>query len=291
MNIDKIVWFIPIRKFRDKLRSYLYGKFGKECLLQKVEVHLAEHCNFSCYSCMHYSNLAKEEYYDINVFENDIKRLKEVTNGKIGGFNLLGGEPLLNKRCKDYFYIVRKYFPNSWIVLTTNAILLDKQDEDFWISCNKNKVNICPTKYPIKINTDKILELANKYNVKFSFADSGESEDYVKYSYSSSFDLEGKQDPDISFKNCGGICIHMKNGRLYICPAVAYIYQFNDYFNVNLEVTEKDYLDLYNCSINDIKKYINHSIPFCRYCVRPAKIVGPWRPSKRVIDEYLYDKN
>ncbi|WP_300759362.1 radical SAM protein [uncultured Brachyspira sp.] len=105
-----------------------------------VEIHLAEHCNLNCYSCNHFSQLAAEEYYDIDIFENDIRRLYELTNGLINRFQLMGGEPLLNKNCKDYFYIVRKYFKNSLIWLITNGILLPKQDENFWVSCKENRV-------------------------------------------------------------------------------------------------------------------------------------------------------
>ena len=83
----------------------------------------------------------------------------------------------------------------------------------------------------------------------------------------------------------------LRDGQFYICPQAAYINIFNKYFNVNLEITDKDYLDIYKCSKDDIFTYINNPIPFCKYCVRPIKVVGEWRSSKKIIDEYIYIKN
>ena len=133
--INDIVWWIPIKKLRNNIRDlfnilftqnksniedinrlkYNLKKITTQAYLNVIEIHLAEHCNFSCYSCTHFSPLASEEYYDINIFEKDIKRLFDLSSGLVNRFHLMGGEPLLNKNCKDYFYITRKYFKNSKI--------------------------------------------------------------------------------------------------------------------------------------------------------------------------------
>ncbi|MDO7021708.1 4Fe-4S cluster-binding domain-containing protein, partial [Brachyspira innocens] len=94
----------------------LYAKIRKltpQGYIDFIDIDIVRHCNLNCYSCNHFSQLAKEEYYNIEIFENDIKRLYELSNGLIKKFHILGGEPLLNKNCKDYFYLVRKYFKNS----------------------------------------------------------------------------------------------------------------------------------------------------------------------------------
>ncbi|WP_232473641.1 hypothetical protein [Brachyspira murdochii] len=108
-NIDNIVWWIPFKKLRNSVREYLleinnlnnkleqinnkinivegnisnnyldlYTKIKRltpQPYIDFVEIHLAEHCNLNCYSCNHFSQLAKEEYYDIEIFEKDINRL------------------------------------------------------------------------------------------------------------------------------------------------------------------------------------------------------------------------
>ena len=118
-KINKIVWWIPFKKLRDAVRNILSELINNENKLRKItpqpyldfiEFHLAEHCNLGCYSCVQFSQVAEEEYYDIDEFERDVKRLFELTNGLIGRIHFLGGEPLLNKNCKDYFY--NKVFNN-----------------------------------------------------------------------------------------------------------------------------------------------------------------------------------
>ena len=103
----------------------------------------------------------------------------------------MGGEPLLNNNCKKYFYITRKYFKNSEIFLITNGILLPKQDEDFWISCKENDIEIRPTKYPIKIDWEYIKNISNKYGVSLYFYN---DENIEKQSRKNIFDLSGKMD-------------------------------------------------------------------------------------------------
>ena len=294
MNIVKkykLSWYIPIKKYREIYRNNIINEWNKLEKLSVLEIHIADHCNFSCYSCMHYSQLSEEKYYDIDIFEKDIKRMSHLTNSGIQQIRIMGGEPLLNKRCKDYLTITRKYFPFSGIILVTNGILLTKQDEDFWKSMHNNNVYLNPTKYPININIDKILELCKEYNVNINFYGEGDKDDYVKYSYCSSFDIHGKQNIEDSFKKYSPSCFHLRDGKFYICPQAAYINIFNKYFNVNLEITDKDFLDIYKCSKDDIFAYINNPIPFCKYCVRPIKVVGEWRTSKKIIDEYIYIKN
>ena len=104
-----------------------------------------------------------------------------------------------------------------------------------------------------------------------------------------SFNLEGNEDIEYSFKNCpNSACYHIYNNKFYMCDPMAFIDHFNSYFNLNLKITEKDYLKLDKISLKVLKKYISNPIPFCRYCHRPINVVGTWRPSKKVIEEYLY---
>ena len=74
MNIDKInkiVWWIPFKGLRNKIREKLKHKFLNP-IIEHIDFHLVDHCNLNCYGCSTYSQLSKENYYDINIFENDI---------------------------------------------------------------------------------------------------------------------------------------------------------------------------------------------------------------------------
>lgn len=284
-TINKIVWWIPFKKLRNKFRNYLLNNHHIE--LDFLNLHIAEHCNLNCYGCSVYSQLAKETYYDINIFEKDIKRMSELTNGNIKLVLLIGGEPLLNKNIKEYTYITRKYFTKSDICIFTNGILLPKQDESFYKALQDNKIGIIVSKYPINVNFESVISICKDKNIYFGFTEDTDQGN-EKYSRRMSLDLNGKQDIYHSFKNCiSNNCYKVSNGKFYMCGNVSTINYFNDYFNVNLEVTEKDYLDIYKTNIKELKNYISNPIPFCRYCIRPHEVVGKWRTSKRTIDEYV----
>ena len=69
---------------------------------------------------------------NIDEFENDIRKLSELNKERnIGTIKLMGEEPLLNSNIKDFTSIARNFFPNTRIELTTNWILLLKQQGDF----------------------------------------------------------------------------------------------------------------------------------------------------------------
>ena len=257
-------------------RDYLHG----------VSFHLAEHCNLNCFSCDNFSQLAKEGYYDIKSFELDVKSLFKITNGYIEQFYLVGGEPLLNKNCKDYFYILRQYFKNSSIWLITNGILLPNQNDDFWIACKDNNVTIRPTKYPINIKWEIVKQRCKNYNIKLDFFN---NENVEKTSFKTALNLKGDSDPFDNFIKChrANIRIQVKDGNIYPCPIVANIKYFNRYFNKNLQVSKFDYLKLSDVKhYNDILNFISKPVPFCRYCAISKMDYRPWLRSKKDINEY-----
>ena len=301
--IDDIVWYIPFKKLRNNIRNLLL-ELNKDILnfsksfnatrattpqpyISVIEVDIADHCNLNCYSCTHFSQLAKEKYYDIEVFKKDIKRLSEITGGSVGIFHIMGGEPLLNKDCKDYFYIVRKYFKHSQIWLVTNGILLNQQNEEFWQSCIDNNVEIRPTKYPININWEEIKNKCDKYNLYFCFYN---DENKPKESFKTLLSISGHCIPNISFLNCeiANQCIALKDGKLSTCGIPLYIERFNEFFNKNLVVTEKDYIDIYKVnSYEEILEQLAKPIPFCRYCATHQWYsIGKWLNSSKNINEY-----
>ena len=97
-----------------------------------IEIHLTEHCNLKCKYCSHFSAIAKEEYYDVNKYKKDMKRLSKITGGKINVIQLLGGEPLLHPEINKLMNITRFYFPHTTIDIITNGLLLDKMPDSFW---------------------------------------------------------------------------------------------------------------------------------------------------------------
>ncbi len=188
-----------LKKEHYKVLDFHLRKITPQAFLEIVEIHLAESCNLNCFGCNHFSQIAEKEFPDIEIFKKDMQRLSEISKGIVGTFRLMGGEPLLNPNCIQFFDITRYFFPKSAIWLVTNGILLDKQNEDFWNSCQRNKMQIRPTKYPIKINWDLIKDKCDQYDIPLIFFNNGELE---KTSWKFSLDPSGNCDNYHSFTNC-----------------------------------------------------------------------------------------
>lgn len=254
------------------------------------EIHLVEHCNLKCKGCDNFSSLAKEEYLDIELFENDIKRMHELFP-KIQLIRLLGGEPLLHPQLTDFFDIIRNYYKyDTTIMVTTNAILLDKMPVNFWNNCHANDITIEYTYYPINLDRDKHKKLAEQYDVKlipFSW-------EYKENKTLHRMPItDNKNDNYNNYNNCHKAkykCVSLKQGKIYPCPTIPNIYHFNKFFNKHLEVTKNDYIDIYNHTAYDIDEFLTHAVPFCGYCnVNNITYDHKWETTKYNINEW-YDE-
>lgn len=136
--------------------------------LESVDIHMAEHCNLGCYSCNHFSPLAKEEFADLETTTKDLTRLKELTNGKIKTIFLVGGEPLLHPNIIAFMKVARELFPKSVVQIITNGVLLPKQKPEFWAACKQYNIVMTPTKYP-GIDWDKVEARARENNYQFKY--------------------------------------------------------------------------------------------------------------------------
>lgn len=260
----------------------------EKVMLPFFAMHLVEHCNLNCEGCDHCVPLASPEFADIETFKKDFSRLSKLfDNIKVIG--LMGGEPLLHPNLPDFFYESRKFFPKSALVLYTNGILLEQQDDKFWDACVKNDIIINVTKYPINLNFERLEQLAKDKNTKFYF--SNHPEEKIKTSHKIIFDLEGKQNINESFKQCSHIkqgCTFLAEGKIYPCTVAPTSKNFSTYFNKNLNLSKKDYIDIHKT--NNGKKildFLAKPIPFCRYCdVKNRSVNHPWAKSKKDISEW-----
>jgi len=279
--------FIPYGIIHFRWRYVVKHILNKPRRSFTISVHIVEHCNLNCLGCSHYSCLAEESFLDITVFEKDCKRLSQLTNGKLGYLTIMGGEPLLHPQLIDFMRIARTYFYRSQVNILTNAILLLKQKQDFWDACKEYNINIQISRYPIKLDFNKIQEKIIKNGIYL--------DDFIARINTwakNSLDIEGKQDPKRAAKQCVQInrCTMLDNGKMYTCSVSGYIRHFNKYFKTNLEVTDDDYIDIYKAvSAKEISNFLCKPIPFCRYC-NWEKSIPPggvnWSTTKKDISEW-----
>lgn len=252
-------------------------------------VDLAEHCNLNCKSCDHFSPLARPFFTDKNYFTRDMKRMREIFGDHVTHIDLEGGEPLLNPEIVEFINIVSDIFPYTQIRIFTNGILLPKMSEEFWTECRTHHVILELTKYPINFNYDVAEDLASQHHVQLQYYSGG---DVIKTSMHKPLDLEGMQDKYDNYHRCWNAnseCIMLKKGKIYTCTMIPNLEIFNNYFHQNLEVTEKDYIDIYkNVTAEEIFEFLCNPMPACRYCkVREWTSGHKWEITERNIKEWI----
>jgi organic radical activating enzyme len=272
-------------------------KLIPQATLHMIEVYLIDSCNLNCAGCNAFSPLVQRDQsshpsYTSGEFKKDIDRLSLLLHRQLKVLNLMGGEPLLHPEIDSIAEYARRSFPYTEISIVTNGILLSKMPDTFWKICKENSIIISITKYPIKLNFDKLSDIAEKngVNLRFHVADS-----IKETSWNIALDCSGKQTPYESFVYCGyaNRCVRLKNGRLSTCPLIFNIEFFNQYFNQNLQVCPNDYIDIYEAkNDHEILNFLAKPVPFCRYCdVNNRTWNSPWHTSKREISEWIIEKS
>ena len=270
----------------------LRNNIKKEDLIPALDVHLVEHCNLRCKYCCHFSCIAEEAFLDIRKFKKDLKRLIKITDGKLDGFILLGGEPLLHPKINDFIKLIRKNLPNCYIQVLTNGLLLNSMNDEFWKCLHENSVVLRHSLYPFKQDIDKYYEKVEKYDVKTYFSKEELKQNEIKKFFRLNIHLKKPEDYIERFKNCNNkvYCAQLYDGKIYSCWLGQGIRHFNKKFNQNIPVTEKDYLDIYKInSAEEIKEFFAKPFPLCGYCGEPY-INENWGTTKEHnITEWTYE--
>ncbi|MDR1326037.1 MAG: radical SAM protein [Treponema sp.] len=291
---DNIVKIIPEKSLLFKWLCLIGFKIAakKKHILRtsmKIDIPAVEHCNLSCKCCTAFGPLAQKSFIDVESYKRDMEKLALLTNSQLESVCFTGGEPLLHPRLLEMFDIARSCFPNTELSFMTNGVLLLKMEKEFWDNCGKNNICIGLSRYPIKLDIDKIKEIAEEYKIRFDYV--GGASTPIKAMWKYPLDIEGKQPLSRSFNICNQVnsCIRMKDGKIYPCNTIACIEHFNRYFGKNLEVTEQDVIEIKKVNnISEIYEFLIKPKSFCKYCNRKGIQFGiEWGISKKDISEWV----
>lgn len=79
----------------------------------------------------------------------------------------------------------------------------------------------------------------------------------------------------------------LRDGKVYTCPMIPYAHFFNEKFNVNLEVKEDCFIDIYKAkTMEEITEFCTHRTSFCDYCAVHHRSVLEWKQSSHDISEW-----
>ncbi len=250
-----------------------------------IETHLVDHCNLNCKGCCHFAPLVKGEVFaDIDIFNRDMERLKQLFND-IYEIRMMGGEPLLHPGLLSFVDVARKAFPKARIAIFTNGILLSAMDDHFWETCAGKKILIKLSYYPIDLKLDEIIQKAKKHDVRIKVP--AQITHFFKH-----LNINGDSDPAASFRNCRLMfkTPQLRDGKLYPCFFPAYMHIFSNYFDhpatLPMDVTGDNYINIFECDdSSEILKFMDRPIPMCRWCLTRRNFEN-WDLSRRDIHEW-----
>lgn len=101
--------------------------------------------------------------------------------------------------------------------------------------------------------------------------------------------LTGSADIQESFRLCELLCSIISDGKIYTCGVIPSIKHFNKYFQKDLQVCDKDYIDIYKIkNLDEIFDFLRKPVPFCRYCNTNKPVYNiDWAISKKEISEWV----
>ena len=251
-----------------------------------LEYHLVDSCNLKCAGCSHYSSLLdKKTYLEVEDIISDLNKLKDKVGDNLKWLRLLGGEPLIHPEITECLRRIRELFPTIKMTVVTNGLLLDRIGQEFYDICLNCRVGIVITDYGI-IDVKAAIDKLKRLGISARF--------YKKtdlWHYQNIRLTEGKID---CFKNC----VYRKNnniyrdGKIYLCPHIAYIDYFNKYFNKNIGLNETDYIDLDEVdSFGELMERLRNAKPnfcyqYCNYYDSEHPKISKWNKTKKDINEF-----
>lgn len=245
-------------------------------ILEYLEFHVIDDCNLNCKGCGHFANLApKNSFSDINKFERDIERLRELFCN-ISTIRILGGEPLLNKELDKFIIITRNAFPHSDLHLVTNGVLIPQMSDGLISVIKENNVIIDISWYEPTIKMkEKIVEMFHKNEINYDLSNMIVVDKFCKQ-----LTLSNGNNKHDSAKECvSRSCHFLENGFISKCGLPFLIKYLANNFKLkefDEEIIKKSIIDIYDKKIKgfDIIDFLDDPIDFCKYCSKSREFYG-----------------
>lgn len=256
-----------------------------------LQLHLVDHCNLNCKGCAHFSPIADMWFISIEETKQMLSALQPVMEKWFCRIELMGGEPLLHPDIEKIMELTRCIYPDFEIRLVTNGLRLRVMPKSFFLSCRKNKVEICISVYPVSIDYQSVNSILERFGIMHrTYGDFQGNKVFIDYK----LNPNGTENSEESYKLCkhAGHCVQLRDGRIYPCFIVAYSETISSKSEYIFEISEDDYLSLEligtDTNIDDkFRNLIYRPIPFCRYCSLSKESTCEWDYSKREVMEWI----
>jgi organic radical activating enzyme len=232
-----------------------------------LEFYITNVCNLTCRGCNRFNNynFKGHQYWADHALAIEAwsKRLDAPF------ISILGGEPLLNPDIELWVSNLRRLWPDSEIMIQTNGTYKNYDCSVFW---KKYKVSTIAS-----IHDPKSSEyLKKKYTTTINATVFHQSAIIEK---NDSYTLH-HSDVDYAFSCCDMKHDHtIFNGKLWKCPSMALLPEFDKQFNLQLDPRQRELLYKFqslnaDCSEEELERFITTKdtpIAQCEFCPTDLK--------------------
>lgn len=179
-----------------------------------IEFHVTHDCNLTCAHCAHFSPQAKRQDVSESTLDSDLAAAAKALTPQ--NIQILGGEPLLNKRLPELVPLFRHYFSDAIINLITNGVLLLRVPVTLYHSLHASRTGIVVSRYPaIKLDLEGIQKRCDDFGVSLQYWNQDTFVDFL--------DPTGGTDPVEARANCPMEgCLNIRDERVFPCPVAAW---------------------------------------------------------------------
>lgn len=264
-GFDKLYWFYDMHQNLSERKDFLSEEcFKMSCvgdeLLTHAEFHISDKCNLNCKGCTHFSPLFDTIGMD---FESRIKDLQEIKRifSDVFRLDILGGEPLLNDELERYVITIREMFPDSFIQIYTNGLLIPKLSDAVLQTIRDKNVAFSISEYlPTHKMIDQIKARLNEFGIRFKIAEYDKKQVFNRPISTNSH----SRHEQLCISNG---CVTIADGKIARCPTLMYVYKFNEIFQQNLPTDGIYKLSEYEGGGAELLSELEKEVPLCKHCV------------------------
>ena len=226
--------------------------------LDYLEFHVSHVCNLNCKGCCHFSSLTKQKFPVFDEWNEGITRLHAFFPF-IKRIHLLGGAQHITPELPHYVVRTRELYPDSVIRVVTNAILADRLTEETVDVLRRADAKVSVTAYP------GVFDRAER-GIAFLHAHGLLDSVHTATEFTKMLAREKKSFP---YRSTEYVC-HCPNlvgKRLYACPIIAYLSDFNAYFHADFP-TAGGCVDLADVSmtVERLEEELYRPFELCDHC-------------------------
>ena len=234
-------------------------------LFPVVEFYITNVCNLSCRGCNRFNDLnfkGHQRWVDhASAYEAWANRLD------IPRITIIGGEPTLNPDLELWASNLRRLWPDAVIMIQTNGTYQRPEHLTFW---DKYAVGFGLSLHDPA--TAENLKERWKYHAGVVEAYTFHQSTVIKQD---SYHILHTSDPVKAFSACDMKHDHtMYQGKLYKCPAMSNLPDFDQQFDLRLDDRQRELLYSYkpltvDCSEEELQQFVatkDKHIPQCEFC-------------------------